>query len=142
MQTEQAVHDEGKYESKTVQSAFKSRGFTLVDIPLTLNMNLDKGVIELLEQWKHPDCVGLYVESLLLDHYHGVIKNPSSSLSDPLHILMDSQRGCPVVLSEFKTYLKVTFYQHTAMYMVMKKKVSLPENEVSVSMYNSCHFGF
>ena len=70
------VHYQGKYESQTVQSAFKSRGFTLEDIPLQLNVDVDvvESVIKVFEHWKDPDCVGLYVESILLDHCHGFIK--------------------------------------------------------------------
>ena len=114
----------GKYESKTVQSAFQKRGFTLVNILLELNMDDDRAVIEVFEHWKNPDCVGLYVESVLLDHYHGVTKMISKEHRDPLPILMDTHRGRPFVLSDFKTYLKVTFAKHTSMYMVLKEKVT------------------
>jgi len=55
---------------------------------------------EVLDLWNIQKCVGLYVESVLLNHYHGVIKGPVN-----LPILMDSIRCCPVVLHDFTKYL-------------------------------------
>jgi len=49
------VHYLGKYESQTVWSAFQRRGFTLKNIPLELNMDDDKAVIEVLKHWKNLD---------------------------------------------------------------------------------------
>jgi len=128
---ERAVCDSGNYTSTTVKAAFADRGFVIEDIPLTVETVVENVIKEVLHIWNIEACVGLYVESVLLNHYHGVIKGPAN-----LPILMDSIRGCPVVLHDFTKYLRVTLDQHTSIGMIMKDELySLPIIQVSVCMY-------
>jgi len=130
LKTEQTVSNFGNSTSTTVNAAFASRSFVIVDIPLTRNSGGDL--------WKIQECVGLYVESVLLNHYHGVIKGPINFL-----ILVDSVKGCPV-LHDFNKYLQVTLDKHTSIGMVMKNELySPPVIEVSVCTHIiSCYFNF
>jgi len=127
---EWAVSDSGNYTSANVKAAFASRGFVIVDIPLILETVVENVIKEVLELWNIQECVGLYFESVLLNHYHGVIKGHVN-----LPIMMDSIRDCPVVLHDFTKYLQVTFDKHTSIGILMKDELySSPIIQVSVCM--------